>query len=83
MTVRLTQPPASLGKTPEEKAWLEQIARIVGAMVSSGTTAQRPTTFLYSGRPYFDESLGATAKGMEIKRNKDNTGWVDGTGASV
>lgn len=81
MTVKLTPPPASLGQTPEEKAWLAQLARIVGASVSSGTTAERPTAFLFEGRPYFDTDLVAGA-GKPIYRNADNTGWVETIGTS-
>lgn len=81
MTVRLTPPPASLGKTPEEAAWLAQLARIVGAGVSSGTTAQRPTNLLWAGRPYYDTDLVGGA-GKWIYRNADNTGWVETIGTS-
>ena len=72
MTVRLTQPPASLSNRPENMAWLEQLARIVSALISSGTTADRPTTLLYAGRPYFDET-----KDRPIWRNAANTAWLD------
>lgn len=47
----------------------------------SGTTAQRPTTNLWIGRRYFDTSLGVGGK--PIWRDKNNSGWVDATGASV
>lgn len=82
MTVELTPPPASLGKTPQELAWLEQIARIVNAGVSSGTTAQRPVAFLYPGRSFYDTDLAAGA-GKPIWRNAANTAWIDATGAVV
>lgn len=72
MAVRLTPPPASLGKTPEELAWLEQLARIVNASVSSGTTAERPTAFLFPGRPYYD-----TTQDRPLWRNAANTAWLD------
>lgn len=78
MTVRLTQP-----ANPPTLPWFEQLALIVNALVSSGTTAQRPTAFLYPGRPYFDFDLGSAGKGMMIWRNSDNTAWVNGSGASV
>jgi hypothetical protein len=83
MAVRLNQPPKTLSNSADDMAWLEQLARIVNAGVSSGTTAQRPTTLLYPGRPYFDTDLGSAGKGMMIWRNSDNTGWVNGSGASV
>jgi hypothetical protein len=81
MTVRLTQPPATLGKTPEEMAWLEQLARIVNASVGSGTTANRPTEFLYPGRPYFDTDLGANGKPIFVK--KGGSGWVTADGVDA
>lgn len=77
MTVRLTAPPASLSATPEEVAWLSQLARIVGASVSSGTTAQRPTTFLFLGRRYWDETLD---KPVYLKSVGPPAVWVDGVG---
>lgn len=83
MTVRLTQPPADPKRPVDETAWLEQLGRIVNAAVSSGTTAQRPTTFLYPGRPYFDTDLGSAGKGMMIWRNSDNTNWINASGANV
>lgn len=87
MTVRLTQPPASLARTPEEMAWLEQLARIVNSLVSSGDqdTIERPTTFLFPGRFYFDGRLdmGWDGNGIPIWRNTINTLWVDSTGTPV
>jgi hypothetical protein len=80
MTVRLNQPPRSLGKTPEEMGWLEQIARIANTLISSGTTAQRPTDFLYEGRFYWDSDLD---KPVFVKSYDPVTGttvWVDGVG---
>lgn len=48
-----------------------------------GTTANRPTKYLYPGRMYFDESLGVSGVGMMIYVNKNSTGWVDGAGNTV
>jgi hypothetical protein len=78
MTVRLTKPPTSLSKTPEELGWLEQLALIVGASVSSGSTAQRPVAFLYEGRPFYDTTLD-----IPIWRNAANTDWIDASGSVV
>jgi hypothetical protein len=80
MAVQLTQPPRSLAKTPEELAWLEQLARIVNAGVGSGTTANRPTTFVWLGRSYWDEDLD---KPVYVKSVGPPVVWVDGAGASV
>ena len=62
------------------QAWLSKASSIINAMVMSGTTAQRPTSFLWVGRPYFDTTLAAGA-GRPIWYN--GTIWVlsDGTPA--
>ena len=62
-------------------AWFQQVFYITFAQAQSGTTAQRPTTNLYPGRPYFDVSLGA--HGKKIFVDKDSTGWVDSSGNVV
>jgi hypothetical protein len=49
---------------------------ILSALTQSGTTAQRPTAVLWTGRMYFDTTLG---KPIWYK----TAGWVDATGASV
>lgn len=49
----------------------------VTAMQLSGTTASRPTTGNYVGRPYADTTLGYTVTW------KTGTTWVNGTGATV
>lgn len=77
MTVRLNQPPKSLSNSVEEMGWLEQVARIANTMVSSGTTAQRPTDFLYLGRFYWDEDLD---KPVWVKSIGPPAVWVDGVG---
>lgn len=81
--VHVTQPPRVPGQTTEQLAWAEQVARVLNSLVGSGTTANRPTEFLYPGRPFYDTSLGSAGKGMMIWRNSDNTAWVNATGASV
>lgn len=45
-------------------------------------TAGRPTTGLYPGMPWFDDSLNAGA-GLPIWRNATNTGWINGAGTAV
>jgi hypothetical protein len=54
----------------------DRLASIASDVVSSGTTANRPTVNLYAGKPYFDTTLGLPVwyKGP---------GWVkaDGTAA--
>ena len=56
--------------------WMAQLTDIVNALVSSGTTADRPTTFLFAGRTYFDTTLGQPIW-------YDGGGWVDATGTTA
>lgn len=49
---------------------------ILAAVSQSGTTANRPTSFLYTGRTYFDTTLGLPIW-YKI------AGWVNATGAAV
>lgn len=56
--------------------WLSRITTIANAVISSGTTAQRPTKNLWTGRTYFDTTLGKPVWYY-------SSGWVDATGASV
>ena len=66
------------------KAWSSywtQVFQLVFTIQQSGTTAQRPTTALFAGRPYFDTSLGA--HGKKIFVNKTLDGWVDSSGNVV
>ena len=48
-------------------------------LTTSGTTANRPTKFLFIGRPYFDTSLGAHGKPIWYT----SAGWVDATSTLV
>ena len=56
--------------------FMSNVQRLLGGLVESGTTAQRPTKNLYSGRMYFDETLG-------LPIWYDGSAWVkaDGTAA--
>lgn len=56
--------------------WLSRTHTIVAAVISSGTTANRPTKNLWNGRTYFDTTLGKPIWYY-------GTGWVDATGAAV
>lgn len=56
--------------------WFARVHRIVSAVQSSGTTANRPTTVLWIGRTYFDTTLG---KPVWVKAVQP-TVWVDGVG---
>lgn len=57
-------------------AWFSQVYTLLFALGQSGTTANRPTQGLWTGRTYFDTTLG-------IPIWYDGAGWIDATGASV
>lgn len=57
-------------------AWLMQVFRICFDVQNSGTTADRPSTNLYTGKPYFDTTLG-------IPIWFKTAGWVNSAGAPV
>lgn len=47
------------GRTPVPWGqWFARVHRIVSAVQSSGSTADRPTKVLWVGRTYFDTTLG-------------------------
>ena len=62
-------------------SWFTQVFNICFAEAQSGITANRPTTNLWPGRPYFDTDLGA--HGKKIFVDKDSAGWVDSSGNVV
>lgn len=69
--------PSPTSSTPTAWAeWFNQVYTVCFALQQSGVTAKRPTTNLWTGRPYFDTTLG---KPIWYK----TAGWVDATGASV
>ena len=56
--------------------WFNQAWAILAAVEQSGTTTNRPTTNLWTGRFYWDTTLG-----LPIFWN--GSGWVDAAGNSV
>lgn len=56
--------------------WFTRAWQILSAAEESGTTANRPTTNLWTGRPYFDTTLG-------IPIWWDGTQWIDAAGTGV
>lgn len=56
--------------------WAASVSSLLTATAASGTTAQRPTSFLYVGRPYFDTTIGKPLW-------YSGAAWVDATGAAV
>ena len=57
--------------------WAGQVYRLCFDVQNSGTTAQRPTTALYVGKPYFDVTLGIPVWWVGPLA----TDWCDATGA--
>lgn len=55
------------------RQWIGQVANVADAVQQSGTTADRPTSNLWIGRPYFDTTLG-----YEVFY--DGATWVGGSG---
>jgi hypothetical protein len=62
--------------TPGWSPFFSAIFALLTAMTQSGTTAQRPTTLLWTGRMYYDTTLG-------LPIFYQGPGWVkaDGTAA--
>ncbi len=56
--------------------FFSDVGKMLTALTSSGTTADRPTVFLFVGRTYFDTTLG-----KPIWYN--GTGWIDAAGTPV
>lgn len=59
--------------------WFDRIHAICVANQQAGATAARPTSRLWIGRRYFDETLG---KPVYVKSVKPAV-WVDASGAVV
>ena len=68
-------------KPPSEgwRAFFSAVYNATNALTMSGTTANRPVTFIYVGRPYFDTTLGIP---IWVKTTNP-TVWVNATGAVV
>lgn len=67
---------ASGNALPGYKAFFTAVFNLLIALTLSGTTTNRPTSFLFVGRPYFDQTLG-----YEIHYN--GTLWVRWDGVPV
>lgn len=73
---------SDLRLSPPSEGWrnfLNAVFNICNAVTMSGTTAQRPTSFMFVGRTYFDVTLGLPIWLQSITP----TVWVDATGAPV
>lgn len=64
---------------PSWVSWFRRLALYAGSVSDSGTTANRPTSNLFVGRPYFDTDLGYIIHCKSVSP----VVWVDSTGASV
>lgn len=74
---------ADKGNYEVQSGWrnfFNQAYNLLLGLTMSGTTANRPTKLLWTGRPYFDTSLAAGV-GMPIWWS--GTRWQDATGAPV
>lgn len=58
--------------------WFSDMGRTLNGLTESGATADRPDRLLFTGRTYFDTTLG-----KPIWYDEDNAVWVDATGATV
>ena len=56
--------------------FMSNVHRLLSGLVESGTTAQRPTKNLYTGRMFFDTTLG-------LPIWHDGTNWIDAAGNTV
>lgn len=62
-----------------EKSFRSTIGALLSALTQSGTTAQRPTTFLWLGRPYWDTTLARVVRVTQL----DPVVWTAASLASV
>jgi hypothetical protein len=76
---RLDDDGSMLSVNESWRNWFGAVFMICNAMVQSGTTAQRPVKLTWTGRPFFDKSLGAHGKPIWWTP----AGWVDATGSIV
>ena len=56
--------------------FFSSVFQVLVALTQSGTTAQRPTVFLWTGRPYYDSTLG-------LPIYYKGPGWVKADGTAV
>lgn len=59
--------------------WLTIAGNVLTALTTSGTTAERPVSFLWIGRTYFDTSLNIPV----WYDGNGSTGWCDATGTAA
>ena len=76
LTVDANGKPTLLAPSSEWLTFFNAAYQVCNAASMSGTTVNRPTKLLWTGRPYFDTTIG---KPIWYK----TVGWVDATGAGV
>lgn len=59
--------------------WFSRIHTIATSLQQSGPTSDRPTTVLWIGRRYFDQTLGIPVWVQSVRP----TVWVNASGAPV
>jgi hypothetical protein len=67
--------------TPGWQPMFSAAIQILQALTLSGTTANRPTKFIWVGRPYFDTTIGKPIWAKSWAAG--TTSWVDATGGAV
>ncbi len=65
--------------TQSWQTWFSEAARVLLANVESGTTANRPTKFLWIGRRYYDTTLGKPVYVASV----GPVVWKDASGSTV
>lgn len=84
VTVASPVTPATIGSaklTFGWQSWFSDAFNFLQALTSSGTTANRPTKFIWTGRTYYDTTLN---KPIWVKNMTGATvNWVDATGTGV
>jgi hypothetical protein len=66
-------------KNPGWIGWLKGLREAAFSVTQSGTTANRPTAFLWVGRRYWDTDLGIPIWLASV----NPSAWVDATGLPV
>lgn len=69
-----------LAFTAQWGGWFNNAQTILQDASNSGTTIQRPTTYQYVGKPYFDTTLGIP---IWLKTPGAVPVWVNSAGAPV
>lgn len=65
--------------SPSMSIWISRVHNAASALYQSGSTAQRPTTLLWVGRPFFDTTLNKPVWVASVRP----TVWRDAAGAVV